>query len=218
MRKSTIVGPVSAILVLLIVSCSNDQNRPLAPDYAIETGDIWRVEYFGFNVTKPGDWYAMDSALASEVLFAAGNMATHGNNALQGAAKESEKNTQPLFVFFQFPYGKPVESNPSVLGISESLRLTPGIESGADVLKSAKMIMTQTNIAYTFEDEIETVQIDGAPFDRMDVTISALGQSAKQSYYARVIDGYAVTFIQSWLTPEEKALTDEVISSIRFDR
>ena len=174
-------------------------------------------EQFGLTITAPEGWYVMDSAVTKRLMDVGLEMSTSEMDArAKAAVKASADNGSNLFGFMKYAPGKPVESNPGILGVAEDVTVAPGIERGSDYLFHVKTLLGQTGMQANIAEGFQTIKIDGKDFDRMDMEIVSMGRTMFQRYYAARHGNNVVSFIQTYQSPEELAELDKVLQSVKL--
>ncbi len=175
-----------------------------------------RSAKFGITAEKPKDWFVLSEELQDAIVDQGAKVATRGNDAAAGAVEAGMARTTQIFGIFKHEPGSPVEFNPNVFAIAENVSIAPGVKTGSDYFFQFKKLAASMNAQYDFKDET-AVTIGGREFAKLDLTMTVAGQSADQSYYAARDGDEMILFIQNYKTDAERAETDAVIKSIRFD-
>ncbi|MDZ7628050.1 MAG: hypothetical protein U5J99_06530 [Parvularculaceae bacterium] len=203
------------IAVPLAASCGREPDTKAFAE-AVSPTSV-RSERFGITADKPEGWYALSEELQSALVDGGAKVVSEGNDAVAGAVEAGMARTTQIFGVFKHEPGSPVEFNPNVLAIAENVKIAPGVKTGSDYFYQFKKLATQTNAQYEFKDET-TVKIGGRDFTRLDLTMSVAGQSADQSYYAARMGDEMILLIQSYKTDAERAETEAIVQSVRFDK
>ena len=175
-----------------------------------------RSEKFGITAEKPKNWFALSEEMQNAIVDQGAKVASGGNSAVEGAVEAGMARTTQIFGVFKHEPGSPVEFNPNVLAIAENVKIAPGVKTGSDYFYQFRKLAAQTNVQYDFKEET-AVKIGGKEFTRLDLTMTVAGQSADQSYYAARMGDEMILFIQSYKSDADRAETDAVIRSIKFD-
>jgi len=117
---------------------------------------------------------------------------------------------------FKHEPGSPVQSNPNILGIAESLGYLTGIRTGKDYQFHAKNLMEMSQVPYEFTDPSYPETINGTPFEVMPVRLNVGPTSLQQLYYSTVKKGYALSFILTYWTDEELAELKGYLSTLEL--
>lgn len=173
-------------------------------------------KYFSIKFRKPDGWYAMDDAQRKEMMLRGAKLIAGDDKNFEAMVKASQFRTINLFSFFQYPIHQAKTFNPSILGIAESLTMTPGIKRGSDYLQHVKLLLQRSAIQYKIEDAITTARVGKLDFDVMNANTSVAGISVFQRYYVSIYKGHAVSFLVSYSTDEQKRLLEEHIKKIEI--
>jgi hypothetical protein len=92
----------------------------------------------------------------------------------------------------------------------------PGIKRGKDYLFHVKKAMESGQMKISFPSEISTESVGGHDFDVMHAEMSMAAVTVRQDYYASIMKGYAVIFIVSFTTDEEKSSLQDILTSAIF--
>jgi len=132
-------------------------------------------------------------------------------------AEASKQTTSSIFMMFKDPPGTPVEFNPSVIGVAESVLMSPGVKSGKDYFFHARKVMEQSSIAPEIIGDYSTRKIGGQMFDRMETRLDANGITVNQRLYAAKHDNHIILIVQSYKDETQEKETAAVLDSIRLD-
>jgi hypothetical protein len=174
-----------------------------------------RSERFGITAEKPAGWYLLSEEMQKAIADQGAQVAAAGS-AAEGAIEAGMARSTQIFGVFKHEPGAPVEFNPNVLAMAENVAIAPGVKTGSDYFYQFKKIAASMNVGYEFKEE-SAVKIGGRDFARLDLTMTVAGQTAEQSYYAARDGDEMIVFIQSYRSEADRAETDAVIKSIKFD-
>ncbi|MFO8023738.1 hypothetical protein [Thiohalophilus sp.] len=130
------------------------------------------------------------------------------------AAMES---SLPLFGFFEYPPGTPGKMNPNVLSVAENIKMYPDIKEPCDYVEAVKQILQQRQLNYEFNGKCQSTMIGGKQASYQNALLKFGTLDVTQRYHAMIIDGYAISFIQTHMDEESHARVDAVLDSIRFN-
>jgi hypothetical protein len=206
-----------AVLLAFLPLAASCDRAPKEKAYAEAISEnAVRSEKFGITAKRPKDWFVLSEEMQDAIVDQGAKVATSGNDAVAGAVEAGMARTTQIFGIFKHEPGSLVEFNPNVLAIAENVKIAPGVKTGSDYFYHFKKLAAQTNVQYDFKEET-AVKIGGRDFARLDLTMTVAGQSADQSYYAARMGDEMILFIQSYKTDAERAETDAVIQSIKFN-
>lgn len=211
----------SLAAILLAASCDNNRETPIENKIdAFATQDaenVLRAPVFGLSVKPPAGWVALDYEQLKQVYETGKASVSDRSDALRKAVEAGEENTYRIFMISRHETGAPVEENPNVVGVAESVAHAPDVKTGRDYFFHAKKIMAQANPAIEFATNYKTRTIGGVDFDQLDISTEASGARVRQSYYAHRYKDYMIVIIQSYASDEGERLTSDVLNAIELD-
>lgn len=170
---------------------------------------IYNNEYLNMSVKIPQEWVIQDNSTVLELIA----------QLVDKASADELSNSLKSFLCLmasKYAMGAPVEFNPNMsLGI-ENVSLLAGISKGSDYLFFLEKAITQVNPGYTFEDQIETVVLDGISFDTRKGVINVADREIKQKIYCTIYKGFSVFFTLSYSTEEELQELETILKTIDF--
>ena len=209
------------LLCLGLIFLGKEATKVDANDVRGETtsadGKVFRNELFDLSVTKLDDWYAQSTKELLQHHEMSVNILADDNSYLQAVIRESLQASLPLFGFYRYASGTPTSKNAIIRGIAENISLSPGIKKGCDYLYHVKQLMTQSHIGLNFSDECLTKNINGSEFGYYNAGIIARDREIKQEYYACIKGTYAISIVQSYSSPEEKLMVDEILDTLKVE-
>lgn len=204
------------LAALLSTSCTDPGSD--SPVTVNTSGNTYINGFFGLKVEKPADWYAQ-SAEETIMLQQQGNRVLAGDDDnMQKMIEAAMESSLPLFGFFEYPPGTPGKMNPNVLSVAENIKMYPGIKDPCDYVAAVKQILQQGQLKYEFNGECQSTTIGGKPAGYQDASLKVGTYDIAQRYHAMITDGYAISFIQTYMDEKSRAKVDEVIDSIQFIR
>ncbi len=200
--------------VVLLVGCESELgSRP--DDDSLSQG-TYSNRYFGFSMQLPEAW-AVASAETKEAITDGGAAAiSEGSSARRAALDEALANTYQLLTVSRHEIGSPVSSNAILQVVAERVSQAPGIQSGKDYLFHVDAILTGGSLPYVADGGPELQEVGGRRMFLRNYQIQSNQQNLSQSYVALVDRGYALSFILSYTTPEEKGQLEEILRSVQF--
>jgi hypothetical protein len=169
--------------------------------------------FFGFTLQFPETWAIAPQETTQYLQEVGLNLLAGEDDALRTTAELALQNSYIMLMVSQAPLGSPVESNPSIIVMSERLPPLPGIETGADYLFQVGQLLSLSQVQYTIVSEPYSVQIGNKTFYRLDT--SPDGGSFIQSYLTTLDLGYALTLILSG-QEQEMAELEAIAASMQF--
>lgn len=189
--------------ILLLAFCSTfamaSAQKKLT--YGETSKGVYTNKFFGLKLNFNEKWVVKSREELEALTDKGKELIKSKNEDLGDIIDLSEKSSAYLLYLSEFETGAPVDYNPSFLVLSENLKAAPGIKNGAAYLYHTKNLLKQTNMGFTFPEN-EKDQING--FDVMQAELTYLGTTVTQLYFCKVIDGYALCFVGSYKTDEQK--------------
>jgi hypothetical protein len=204
------------LLLALLAGCEKKASDEI--DFGTVTNSVYHNNYFSFNVPFPKDWSPQDQSEQQRLAKLGGKLISGDDKNLQAEMKMGELRTVNLFAVFEHPPGSPVDFNPSILSVAENVRHAPGIKRGSDYHFQAKKVLQSGQLDISFPKDIYTQKLGGVDFDVMEAHIRARGIVVKQKYYATIMKGYALCLVTSFVSDEQDAALQKVLSNVTFDK
>jgi hypothetical protein len=205
----------SLLLVLfaaLLAGCNKKASEEI--DFGTLKNSVYQNDYLGLAVTLPKDWSVQDQE-SKQRLTAAGSAALAGDDKhLQATLKAGELKIVNLFMVFKFPLGTPGSFNPAIIGMAERVRRQPGIKSGKDYLFQARKTFESGQLQVSFPKEIYTARLGGVDFDVMDMEMVIRGVTVKETQYAAIRKGYALSFAITYQNADQEAFERKVLDTV----
>lgn len=179
-------------ILLLVCFHANAQS-------AVDLGTVRDGTYinpgFGFSYTYPKDWVVHGQATNERIREIGKEKIVESGVLSKSSAEASVKNTHYLLTVFRHPLGKPgVTFNPAILILAEDVAYAPGITNGKDYLLNLRTMMEKTGAEFTLKEPAES-HFAGTQFFRENATSTMNGIPAVQSFFCRIVNGYALVFV-----------------------
>lgn len=218
MKIETMLQAAVAAFALMGLSACGPGKEPAAGGKPVQavTAAADKPWTSGITATPPDGWYVMPIE-TTEAMMDRGGAIVFGDDEMLRAAEASKQTSHQIFTYFKHAPGSPVESNPSVLAMTENVAPLPGIKTGKDYFFNMRKVLEKANAPMTISDTYASRRIGGHDFDRMDVTVSVMDRTMTQYYYATRHGDDVFAFIQSFQNEEERAETDKVLDSVKID-
>jgi len=213
-KNTSICFAFIIVCTILFWGCSKNASKEI--DFGTIENSVYRNKYFGLTITIPAEWSIQDQESRQRMMKMGKEMITGEDKNLKAAIKASELQTVNLFTVFKHPLGTPVTFNPGIACAAERIRHAPGIKRGKDYHFHARKVFESSQMDVSFPRDISTENLGGVDFDIMYLQITQAGTTVQQEYYATVMKGYALVFIVSFTTDEEKAALGKVLDTIVF--
>jgi len=218
----TTLGLLLAASLVFATGCNKNQNASKENEtkktitLGTQEGTKYTNEYFGLELKLPEGW-TIASDEEKEAVFQTGQDVIAENNE-ELAEKLDLAAQRTLYLLLASKYPMTYEGpNPNIICIAENLGLlgSASVKTGKDYIDITKTGLEQTGVPYTFSD-VTTVKLGGKDFDTIEATLDAGEIILTQKYYAAVIDGYALVFINSYTNEDEVAEINAYMDSISF--
>lgn len=221
MRLSNMFRTVSlAFLLGLLAACGGKEEGGKADSsqtFATSKNDKTFVSpYFGMTMEKPSGWYAMSAEEYAEAMGLGAKLVAGNNAELETILNASEDKSANIFAFYEHEVGAPVAFNSNILAVAENVRFAPGVKTGKDYFVHMKQLAAQSPMAITYRDGAAPRQIGRQSFDRLDGTLTLMGQDITQEYYAARRDQHIIGYVLTYQTAAERDVLYGVLDSIEF--
>ncbi len=185
-------------------------------DLGIVINSVYKNKYFGFTITIPSDWSIQDQNSRQQMIDAGAKTFAGEDQNLKAAVNTSQLQTADLFTVTKYSLGSPVPFNPNIVCVAECVDDMPEIKSGKDYLLNARKFLELGQMAYYFPREIFTEKLGDKEFDVLYAELTTAGIKVQQKFYAAIMKGYALVFIESFTNVEEESYLDNVLRSAAF--
>lgn len=143
-------------------------------------------------------------------------MITSDNKELESLMDASTIKTAQLLGVYKHDIGEAVECNPSFLCMSENLSYFSGIQSGKEYYYHMLKVLDKTELKYKLESETETIELSGEEIEKLKLSIDFLGSKIYQEYYTVIKNGFALSFVVSYINDEQRNELEKIINSVQF--
>ncbi|VBB43521.1 conserved exported hypothetical protein [uncultured Paludibacter sp.] len=206
-----------SILTFAIFSCQKS-GKPENFDYGTVNKDVYSNSFFHFQMSLPERWNVLSQKDADEQQQKGMEVVAGKSNEMKKAIKVSEINTANLLSAFQYPFEVAIGFNPSLIVVAEKVSQTPSIKSANDYLLQSRKVLEQTSISFdSINNQLFTESISGKMFSKMDVVIDGAESKVYQTYYCVLSEGFAISFILSYVNDEQKNILLNSVKSIKFN-
>lgn len=208
-RKASVRFALIVLCAILYCSCGRGEAEEI--DFGSLENSVYTNEYFGLTMTIPSEWSIQNEESRERLMEAGTEIIAGDDKNLKAVVKASELQTVNLFIAFKHPVGSAVTFNPGIACVAERIGHMPGIKRGSDYLFHARKILESSQMDVVFPEDMSTENLDGIDFDILHVQISLLGNTIQQKYYVAVIKDYALSFIVSYITDQERGAISEAL-------
>jgi hypothetical protein len=210
----TMLMVAAAVSLSSLTGCGKRASEEI--DFGSIKNSVYENQYLGFKVALPQTWSVQDQEAQRQLMALGKGLVAGDDRDLNAMLKASEMQTVNLFAIFKHPRGAAVAFNPAIMAVAESVRQLPGIQRGKDYLFHARRLLESGQMHISFPREVYTEQLGGIDFDVMDLEFSVGGSVVKEKYYTTIKKGYALGFIEIYVTEEEESFERAVLGSIQF--
>lgn len=196
-----------SILALVFVSCNKKESKPLNFDYGKVENAVYKNSYFKFSIDLPSNWEFLTQKESQNLLDAESadkNMQTQTSVNLLTALEDEKLNPNADFL-----------ANLSI--IAENLKGSDRVKNGTDYLMLTRKALDDKGIKHEYPDKGSmTEKINGTEFSTMRVNTVEPGLTFSQKFYTTIVNGYALTFIQSYVNENQLVELDKTMQSLEF--
>jgi hypothetical protein len=201
----------------VLSGCNRSRKIPDNFDYGATSKGIYHNDYFKFELLLPDHWVVQDKEHIKRIKEEGRKVIEENNKELAQQVRAADVNSAMLLSVFKYDIDSSSEKdNPSILIVAENLNSISGINSGADYLDHAKVLMRKSGAGYTFPSDYRSIVIGTKKFDIMDVEFQIREQPVQQSYFSTIDRGFALTAIISYSNKEEKEQLEDLVKDIKF--
>jgi hypothetical protein len=205
-------------LVIILAACNDSPTIPENFDYGKIENNVYKNEYFGFELPVPADWAVENKEQTQQIQEEGRKIIGEHNKELAERIKADNVRSAMLLSVFRYKDDSVVgKYNPSFGIAVENLGKSSRIKNGEDYLKQAKALMQQSGISYTFGTGFISQKLGNKEFTVMELTALYKGDfKVGQLYYATIEKGFAISVIASFGDDEQKDKLKEILANIRF--
>lgn len=179
--------------------------RASGPDDDLLEDNIYRNNYFSFQLPIPDEWHIADDQTIQNLRQSTENL----------TEEKSEKIDYFLLLVSEYPAGTLSNSNPSMSIGAENLSRFAGVSNGQEYLSQLSKGLAKQTI-YEI-GEVYEYPLDGKPFYRLDLEVNTQIGTVKQSYIAMASKEYVVNFVLTGKTEEEMSRLENIIVSGNYE-
>lgn len=203
-------------IAIAAIGCAEQKNVPENFDYGTTKDGKYSNEYFDMVITFNPEWVVQDQGILEENIEDGSEIVYGEDKDIKTKIKASLINTANLLTLFKYELGAQVSFNPSLALIAENTNNFPGLQSGADYLENVKELLGQTQMDYTFDEDVLEKKIGESIFYVMHLELDYMGRAVKQDYLTTVLNGFGLSIVLSYSTDEERAELYEIIDNIEI--
>lgn len=204
----------AGIALWLGAACTEEAG---APDTGRTERGVYANAYFGFELRAPERWTFAPESTRRALEARGAAVASQGSMKARAALDRELRASHALVTLSRYPIGAAVPSNPLLHVVAERLSPASNVASAHDVLLHVGDALAASRVPYRTLGSARAAEIGGQSFARQDAEILLPGRTLRQTYYATLARGYALTFSLSYTSQDELDALMRVISSVRFD-
>ncbi|MBK6275908.1 MAG: hypothetical protein IPF58_15025 [Saprospirales bacterium] len=215
MKKTiTLLLILTAIYVFADNPKSNEIKYPF--NYGRMEDTIYTNPFFGFKVTVPSTWFVQNKTQIDFAITKGKDIIEFKDEILSKEMEKVDVNSMTLLMVVKYEVGAPVAFNPSLMVMAENVLMLPGVKLGSDYLFHARAALNQSNIKFSCDSTYEKKVISKVDFYKMSCNINE--SIVKQEYISSILQRYALTFIITYSTEEERNELMAIINSAQFKK
>lgn len=205
------------LLILLFLSMMFFAGCWKMIDPGIIENSVYKNSYFGLTASIPSGWYVEKQSNSDRTNDVGRKLFAGNDKNLMSLLMASEGNVVLLFSAYKYLVGAPVDFNPSIMCMAENVSDWPGIKRGEDMLFHLKKNYESGQLKIVCSSKMPTEYIGGREFGIMHCDIPIAGTTIKQDWYASIIKGYALCFVLTFKTDEERASMQNMLKSVTIN-
>jgi hypothetical protein len=205
-----------ALLTLAVAFAQTPASDAPKPDVGNINGAIYTNDFFGLQISIPAQWSVAGEAAKKQLLEKGQEIVKPDDEKTQKAVQDAAQRVTQLLTLSKSPLGT-AGPNSSFICLSEQMPPQASQISGRDYLVAMTKLFKYSTIPVSAEGEPQPGKINGTEFFVLDVAYQTpAGGKIVQRYYASVMRGYALVFIVTAFDEQDRKITDEILSSIKF--
>ncbi|WP_058486535.1 hypothetical protein [Defluviitalea phaphyphila] len=177
-------------------------------------------DYFGFTMEFPEDWHIATDEEREALMAATAEIVSKVDEDLAEDIDLASQETLYLALAYKYP---PLEYtggfNPNISCKANNLGLIDSviIKTGKDYLEYSKEALEETDLGYKIGD-ISTEKIGDTDFYVLDVSLESPVITVYQKYYVKIIDKYALSYLLTYSSEEEKNELTDILNTVSFEK
>ena len=204
-----------AFIVFLAVSLVALQGCRKKLDLGKLEGGVYTNEFFSMRLTLPSQWVVGGEAEQKRLREAGAKTIKTDNFLKDLAMKNSEQRTTQLLLVSKGAWGT-TPLNSSIICMAEQIPALSTVSRGSEYLASMKSMLQYSSVSMRIAQDVYPVEVGGKLFYGLGVAVKAGPMEIPQTYYTYVSHGYALVFIITTFTDEDRETIDSMIKSITF--
>lgn len=213
MRNFLVIG----LMLIGLSACKKYTGIPNNFDYGELKGNTYTNAFFGFTWNMPEGWKAMPNSMMDSLREQTVEELQAKDLEEAEAVKNADVRTANLLAATCDKGESSLFFTTNINFIAENVRIAMHIRNGKDYLEEALKHLDGSLYSTHQQGGIYPVSIGGKDFHAMDMISEYQELTFRQTYYATVIDGFAFTFIASYVDDEQKEAVENAIAAMRFN-
>ncbi|MEO1450670.1 MAG: hypothetical protein AAFV07_14160 [Bacteroidota bacterium] len=187
------------MLAIVQAGCQSDPGQAVGNFWGSYQAEIYRNDFFGFDVRIPAGWVLQDTA-ASQAL--ARNM--------QRKLMDPDSTTleipfaAQLLTAYKYPVGASVTFNPSAQIVAERIDQEKGVTDEHAYLAGVRRLLEETPLEYTFPEDPYSTRMGQRDFVVLETDLYLGDLLTRQMYYITIEKEYALGFVLSFASKEQR--------------
>ncbi len=193
---------------VFFVSCNKKQSQPLNFDYGKVENNVYNNSFFKFSIQIPPTWETLTQEQNQNLMNAesADKKANVEQTSVNLLTVLQNENENPGADFY---------ANLSV--IAENLKGSDRVKNGTDYLMLTRKALDDTGIKREYPDKGTVIEnINGTEFSTMRVNTVDPSLKFSQKFYTTIINGYALTFIESYGDENQQIELNKIIQTLKI--
>ena len=198
------------LIILSLAACNKSSHNANDFDYGKVENGKYENRFFNLKIEMPHTWFVLGKDENQNLLQSESNTKN----------SSSDITTEVLLTAMQYEMGKSDTAfNANLIVLTENLKGNDRIRTAADYLMFTRKSLENQAEKREFPDNvIKTQKLDNTDFAEMKVVVHDAEISYCQKYLTSIINGFALTLIQTYQYPSQQAQLDQIIKSVRFEK
>ncbi len=180
-------------------------------------GNDYTNKYFGFSISKPSEWVALDNEARARIMNIGAKMAFDDDENLQAALKLAKLRNFSLFSFSKYAFATSGKTNSNIMGIAENISFTNQIKTADDYFSNMRAVLKRSRLKHRIGKSVGRRVFGGVSFETMKVHAEIKKTKIEQDYYAVLKKGYALVIVVTYTNDESKKITENILASLKFN-
>lgn len=178
--------------------------------------NVYRNSSFKFQLNLPPEWHVQGRETDEAALKVGRDLVKGSNQQANEAMDKSIAKTLILFTLAKFPLGAP-SATQAVLQCGAE-RITDTRSTSAAYMESNKKFLLASPMRYRLLRDTYVETVGGVGFSVFELEQPRTnGPSVKQKYYSTMRNGFALFFVATYMTAEDRAALEKIMSTLKFE-